>query len=60
MILLTIAQWFVLDTREREGERRFSAGRLGLLEWRNTLLPRVDLYVVGYRRCLLNGEKLMR
>jgi hypothetical protein len=47
-------------TREGERERRFSAGRLGLLERRNTLLPGVDLYVVGYRRCLLNGEKLMR
>jgi hypothetical protein len=30
------------------------------LERRNTLLPVVDLYVVGYKRCLLNGEKLMR
>jgi hypothetical protein len=30
------------------------------LERRNTLLPGVDLYVVGYKRCLLDGEKLMR
>jgi hypothetical protein len=30
------------------------------LERRNTLLPCVDLYVVGYKWSLLNGEKLMR
>jgi hypothetical protein len=30
------------------------------LERRNTLLPGVDLYVVGYKWYLLNGEKLMR
>jgi hypothetical protein len=56
-MLLTVTQWFVLVARERE--RRFSAGS-GRLERRNTLLPGVDLYVVGYKRCLLNGEKLMR
>jgi hypothetical protein len=47
----------VVCTKERD--RQFSAGS-GRLERRNTLLPRVDLYVVGYKRCLLNGEKLMR
>jgi hypothetical protein len=38
---------------------RFSAG-LGRSERRNTLLLRVDLYMVGYKQGLLNGEKLMR
>jgi hypothetical protein len=47
----------VLDARERD--MRFSAGS-GRLERRNTLLPGVDLYVVGYKHDLLNGEKLMR
>jgi hypothetical protein len=56
-VLLIVTQWFMLDARERD--RRFSAG-LGRLERRNTLLPRVDLYVVGYKRGLLNGVKLMR
>jgi hypothetical protein len=45
-MLLTVTQWFVLDARERD--RQFSAG-LGRLERRNSLLPRVDLYVVGYK-----------
>jgi hypothetical protein len=56
-VLLTVTQWFVLDARERD--RRFSAGS-GRLERCNTLLPRVDLYVVDYKRGLLSGEKLMR
>jgi hypothetical protein len=56
-VLLIATQWFVLDARKRE--RRFSAG-LGRLERHNTLLSGVDLYVVGYKRCLLDGEKLMR
>jgi hypothetical protein len=56
-VLLTVTQWFVLKPREMD--RRFSAGS-GCLERRNTLLPGVDLYVMGYKRCLLNGEKLMR
>jgi hypothetical protein len=30
------------------------------LERRNTLLPGVDLYVVGYKGNLRDGEKLMR
>jgi hypothetical protein len=42
-MLLTVAQWFVLDARERD--MRFCAGS-GRLERRNTLLPGVDLYVV--------------
>jgi hypothetical protein len=56
-VLLTVTQWFTLDARERD--MQFSAG-LGHLERRNTLLPGVDLYEVGYRWSLLNGEKLMR
>jgi hypothetical protein len=56
-VLLIVTQWFVLDARERE--RRFSAGS-GRLKRRNTLLPEVYLYVVGYKQCLMNGEKLMR
>jgi hypothetical protein len=38
---------------------RFSTGSC-LLEERNTLLPGEDLYVVGYKRNLRNGEKLVR
>jgi hypothetical protein len=30
------------------------------LERRNTLLPGEDLYVVGYKRNLWNGENLVR
>jgi hypothetical protein len=56
---LIVTQWFVLDARERERDRQFSTGS-GRLERRNTLLPGVDLYVACYKRCLLNGEKLMR
>jgi hypothetical protein len=56
-MLLTVTQWFVLEARERD--KRFSACS-SHLERRNTLLPRVDLYVMGYKQCLLNGEKLMR
>jgi hypothetical protein len=55
-VLLIVAQWFMLEARERD--RRFSAGS-SCLERRNTLLPGVDLYMVCYKRCLLNGEKLM-
>jgi hypothetical protein len=40
-------------------DRHFFAG-LGRLERRNTLLPGVDLYVVGYKGNLQDGEKLMR
>jgi hypothetical protein len=45
-MLLTVAQWFVLDARK--GNRQFSTGS-GRLERHNTLLPGMDLYVVGYR-----------
>jgi hypothetical protein len=45
--------------RTKERDMRFSTGS-ECLERRNTLLSGVDLYVVGYKRCLLNGEKLMR
>jgi hypothetical protein len=45
-VLLTVAQWFVPDAREMY--RQFSTGS-GRLERRNTLLPGVDLYVVGYK-----------
>jgi hypothetical protein len=55
--MLIVTQWFVLVARERD--KQFFAGS-GHLERCNTLLPRVDLYVVGYKRCLLIGEKLMR
>jgi hypothetical protein len=40
-------------------DRQFSAGS-GRLERCNTLLPGVDLYVVGYKGSLQDGEKLMR
>jgi hypothetical protein len=43
-VLLIIARWFVLGAREREREKRFSAGS-GRFERRNTLLSRVGLYV---------------
>jgi hypothetical protein len=40
-------------------DRQFSAGS-GRLERCNTLLPGVDIYMVGYKRSLQYGEKLMR
>jgi hypothetical protein len=39
-------------------DRQSSAGS-GRSEMCNTLLPGVDLYVVGYKRSLLCGEKLV-
>jgi hypothetical protein len=39
-------------------DMQFSTGS-GRLEMRNTLLPGVDLYVVGYKRSLRYGERLM-
>jgi hypothetical protein len=39
-------------------DRRFSTGS-SRFEMRNTLLPGVDLYVVGYKGSLLYGERLM-
>jgi hypothetical protein len=44
-VLLIVAQWFVqVHKKVRERERRFSTGS-GHFERRNTLLPRVALYV---------------
>jgi hypothetical protein len=40
-------------------DKQFSAGS-GRLERRNTLLPGVDLYVVGYKESLQDGERLMK
>jgi hypothetical protein len=40
-------------------DRQFSTGS-GRLERRNTLLPGVDLYVVGYKGSLQDGERLVR
>jgi hypothetical protein len=49
----------MVHARCTRDDRQFYAGS-GRLERRNTLLPGVDLYVVGYKRNLRNGEKLMR
>ena len=55
-VLLNVAQWFVLGAREAVDN--FLQVRAA---WRGVyLLPGVDLYVVGYKWYLLNGEKLMR
>jgi hypothetical protein len=48
----------VLAGRTRD-DRQFSVGS-GRLKRRNTLLPGVDLCVVGYKGSLQDGEKLMR
>jgi hypothetical protein len=40
-------------------DKQFSVGS-GRLERHNTLLPGVDLYVVGYKGSLQDGVKLMR
>jgi hypothetical protein len=49
-MLLNVTQWFVRE------DRQFSIGS-GRLERRNTLLPSVDLYVVGYKKSSLEwGE----
>jgi hypothetical protein len=47
-VLFTVTQWFVRDARD---DRKFSTGS-GRLERRNTLLPGVDLYVIGYKGSL--------
>jgi hypothetical protein len=44
--------------RCKRDDRQFSIGS-GHFEMRNTLLPGVDLYVVGYKGKLLYGERLM-
>jgi hypothetical protein len=41
----------MVRARRTRDDRQFSPG-LGRLERRNTLLPGVDLYVVGYRGIL--------
>jgi hypothetical protein len=41
----------MVRTRRMRDDRQFSTGS-GRLERRNTLLPGVDLYVVGYREIL--------
>jgi hypothetical protein len=51
-VLLTLTQWFVREARETRSD--LSTG-LGRLETRNTLLPGVDLYVVGYKGSLQYG-----
>jgi hypothetical protein len=45
-MLLTVTQWFVRDAREMTSDLSTGSGRL---ETCNTLLPGVDLYVVGYK-----------
>ena len=45
-VLLTVTQWFVRDARETMSDLSTGSGRL---ETCNTLLPSVDLYVVGYK-----------
>ena len=47
----------MLDAREKDIQ--FSTGSVRL-ERRNTLLPGVDLFVIGYKGSLQDGEKLMR
>jgi hypothetical protein len=48
----------MVHARCTRDDRRFSTGS-GRFEMRNTLLPGVDLYVVGYKGSLLYGEKLV-
>jgi hypothetical protein len=48
-VLLIVAQWFVRDARETIGG--FLQVRAAL-RGRNTLLPGVDIYVVGYKGVL--------
>jgi hypothetical protein len=45
----------MVRARYTRDDMRFSTG-LGRFEMRNTLLPGVDLYVVGYKGSLLYGE----
>jgi hypothetical protein len=48
----------MVRARCKRDDRRFSIGS-GCFEMRNTLLPGVDLYVVGYKGKLMYGERLM-
>jgi hypothetical protein len=50
----------MLDAQERDIGSSAGSGRLERRNTLNTLLPGVDLYVVGYKQGLLNGEKQMR
>ena len=62
MVLLIVARWFVLEAQERKKERveQFSTGS-GRFEMRNTLFPRVALYVwCVYKWCFSYGEVLVR
>jgi hypothetical protein len=45
----------MVRARRTRDSRPFSTG-LGRFEMRNTLLPGVDLYVVGYKGSLQYGE----
>jgi hypothetical protein len=47
----------MVHARCTRDDRGFSTGS-GRFEMRNTLLPGLDLYVVGYKGSLLYGEKL--
>jgi hypothetical protein len=49
----------MVHARCTRDDRQFSTGS-GRLERHNTLLPGVDLYVMGYKCSLLNGENLVR
>jgi hypothetical protein len=51
-VLLTVTQWFVQVAREMTSDLSTGSGRL---ETCNTLLPSVDLYVVGYKGNLQYG-----
>jgi hypothetical protein len=45
----------MVRARYTRDDRRFSLGS-GRFEMHNTLLPSVDLYVVGYKGSLMYGE----
>jgi hypothetical protein len=47
----------MVRSRCTRDDREFSTDS-GRFDMRNTLLPGVDLYVVGYKGSLLYGEKL--
>jgi hypothetical protein len=49
----------MVHARRTRDDKRFSTVS-GRLERRNTLLPSVDLYVVGYKRSIQYGERPMR
>jgi hypothetical protein len=51
-VLLTVTQWLVRDAREMTSDLSTGSGRL---ETRNTLIPGMDLCVVGYKGNLQYG-----